>query len=169
MLTTDSHLIRQNKPKYFRESVDHTLDQQFAYMIRRIRDSQQTVISTRHYADDWLAFDETVKKYCCKSVDRTLDQHKRFVASGIVSNWSAPVTVLTTGLGVEGGWTAFGVRSSVDGAVRVVVELQVGRDGRWQLGRAPAQRRDAVPAPHLLLGWFAAVAWSNTRITLTRR
>lgn len=49
-------------------------------------------------------------------------------------------------------------RRSVDGAVRVVVQLQVGRDGGRQLGGAAPQRGDAVAAPHLLLAVARACA-----------
>ncbi|GBP53137.1 hypothetical protein EVAR_28479_1 [Eumeta japonica] len=60
-----------------------------------------------------------------------------------------------------GGVVVRGGGRSVHGAVmRVVVELQVRRNGRVELGGAPAQRRDAVPPPQLLLG-LAAVTWTT--------
>lgn len=61
---------------------------------------------------------------------------------------------VSVGVGVCVGMSGVRMRS-VDGAVRVVVELQVWRDGGGQLGGAPAQRRDAVAAPHLLLSLSA--------------
>lgn len=76
----------------------------------------------------------------------------------VLSSSSSSVVAVRAGVRSAAG----GQLLSVDGAVRVVVELQVGRDGGRQLRRASSQRRDAVPAPHLLLAAFVATACGKT-------